>query len=338
VELSLPRGWETEAQAALADEDLLAGSQVRANPARTDDSLILVTPTRFLHVTRDAVRSWPVATTGVAEVQDYSKGQPGGITVVTVDTSGDVAVDEVHRFSAPNRDAAYGCDLVADELRRHTPPAITARLAELDWWDAKPAWPRAALGRIAGGTLPLDPGREVSVGLGRLGISLYDPKATGPFHQIPWPDVTGITVENADELKLRLGSTVVRAMRLLDFRKKSRGLRGRLGLEGFIGISTKSAELYVAAEASAVDLRKHWQSVLDRFAVDADEAELTGLSSAPPAADAEQRTSTAAAPERAAHDRSVVAELERLAALHHAGALTDAEYAAAKASILGHPR
>ena len=336
MEQSLPRGWENEARAALGDEEFIAGSQVKADPASVAESLIFVTATRFLHVTRSEVRSWPVATAGVAAVQENSKGQPGGVTIVTVDATGEVSIDEVHRFAAPNRDAASGCEMVADELRFHTHPAITTRIAELTWWEAKPAWPYAALGRIAGGTLELDPGRQASVGLGRRGVSLYEPGQSTPFLQIPWPEITEVTVETQDELRQRLGPTVVRAMGLLDWRFTSRGLRGRLGLEAFIGISTKTSELHIAAKASATALRSHWESVLQRFELEPDEALLTGHASNP-RPDASPGGSVPAAPARKSADRNVVEELERLSALHASGALTDAEYAAAKASILGRP-
>jgi hypothetical protein len=318
AEHNLPRGWENEASAALGDEDFVAGAQVRADPASADESLIFVTATRFLHVTRAGVSSWPVSQVGVAEVQEYSKGQPGGLTLVTE--------DGIHRFAAANRDSAYGCELVSDELRFHTVPALTTRIAELTWWDAKPAWPHAAIGRIAGGTLGLEPGQDVSVGLGRRGVSLYPPGQAAPFLQVAWPEVTAISVDSQDELKERLGPTVVRAMGLLEWRFKSRGLRGRLGLEGFISIATKTAELYVAAKADASDLRKHWDSVLHRFEPELDPALLTLPEDQTPAAGPTGRRST---------DRDVVEELERLAALHASGALTDGEYAAAKASILG---
>ncbi len=342
MERTLPRGWETEARAALNDEELLAGSQIRADPASVAESLILVTETRFLHVTRSDVRSWPIATVGVAEVQENSKGQPGGITIVIADPAGDRATDEVHRFVAPNRDAAYGCDTVADELRFSTLPAVATRIAELTWWDAKPAWSYAALGRIAGGTLAVEAGEEVSVGLGRRGVSLYAPNSSAPHLQLPWTEITGVSIETQDQLKERLGPTVVTAMGLLQWRYKVRGLRGRLGLEAFIGISTKTSELYVAAKAPAVELRKYWASVLERFEMEPDEALLTGRA---PTAELGLFADEDDAPVRAAdrtvrkaHDRNVVEELERLSALHDSGALTEAEYAAAKANILGRPQ
>jgi hypothetical protein len=304
VPKKLSRALQGQADAALAGEAALARSIVQSDPSSASPGVLLVTRTRLVHVDAGASTSWPLEVVAIADYGLESAAQPAGLSVL--------AGDDLLRLFAPRGRAAGDLDAVVTAVRRlHTDidnePAA-ARLSELPWWERKAAWPLPVLGRIAGGTTTLTQGERGSLGLGRRGASLYLAGRAEPTLQLPWQEVTGVLVEDADGLAERLTPGRARALGVLDW-----GMDTKAG-PSFVTVTTKTDELYFAAQAPAAALSAHWVAVLSQFT----DEEVVVLAVAPEQAD-------------------LVVQLERLAALRASGALNDDEYATAKAAVLRAP-
>ncbi len=301
----MPRAFAGEARSALGGEPIVAGSMVQADPAKPALTAVLVTPTRLLHVDKKQSRSWPLTEVAVTDYQQQATAQLAALAVL--------AGDEVLRFLIPRGERAQDLHDVFRQLRALNNDSVVGRVSELAWWDRKAAWPYAALGRVAGGTTALIQGQHGSMGLGRRGVSIYLGNAAEPSLQMRWQDVTEVLVEPPSELKARVSAEQLLLLGVLAW-----GLPTTEG-ETFVTVTTKSQDLYFAVQAPVTELRGFWGSVLSHFAVDADEVAVVG----PPA--------TVTLPSA---DADLVGRLERLAALHAAGALTQEEYADAKAAVI----
>ncbi|GLK17983.1 SHOCT domain-containing protein [Herbiconiux flava] len=113
-------------------------------------------------------------------------------------------------------------------------------------------------------------------------------------------------------------------------------LFNRFGRPGLLGLAARTAVVAGTASAVSGGMRNAQQRRAQQSAEAAD-YEAQQQQAAMQAA-AQQAAAQQAAPPPAASAGSggdTIAELERLAALHTAGALTDAEFSAAKARILG---
>ena len=297
----IPRALRGPTREALADETADALAVVQTDPSDPALSAMLVTPSRLLRVGKAEARSWPMTDVAVADYQQQSTGNRAALCVL--------AGDELLRFLVPRGEDPTPLHEAFLALRRRHNVAVAARLSELPWWELKAVWPYAALGLVAGGTSPLVRGEKGSLGLGRRGVSIYRSGHPEPALQLPWQDVTAIFVETVDELRERLTDATALQLGLL-----APGL-ARKGGPSFATVTTRNQELYFALEAQAEELRHHWASVLAHFAEDPVEE--------------------AAVLDTAAHsDSDLVSRLERLAALHASGVLTQAEFDAAKAAVI----
>jgi hypothetical protein len=302
VEKKLPKGLAGAIDKALSRETMLAGAVLEEDAGQGSPSAVLVTPTRLLLVGMGSDRWWPVDEVAVT---DYQEGAPGYSAALAV-----LAGDQVLRLLVSRNHPHFDLQRVHQELAALGNPAMSAKVAELAWWDGRAAWPYGALGRVAGGST-LAPGLRGTLRLAQGGVHLHPAEASDPSLQLPWVDVTSILVETPEGLNGRLGGDRVAQLRLLDWGLKT------TGGECFVTVTTKQDELYFAAQAPPAQLRQHWSGVLDQFTVDPDEVVV-------PAA-------------AIGDDSDLVGKLERLAALRARGALTDEEFAAAKAAVIaGH--
>jgi hypothetical protein len=315
----LPRVLAGEAQRALAGEPLIAGTIIEPDPAKRALGAALVTPTRFIVVVdKRSSRSWPLSEVTVTDYQQQASGHPPVLAVL--------ADSELLRFRAPRGYTSDDLHDVFEELEKQDSPLAAARAAELSWWETKAAWPYGALGRVAGGTTTLEPGQKGSIGLGWRGVSVYLGRRDEPTLLLPWADVTDIFVEGTSELNERLGATRLQALGLLEW-----GLSTTQG-ESFVTVTTKREELYFAVQAPVPQLREHWAAVLDKYVIEPEDALVSAEDDAPD----EVVMPELADPPRPL-DPGVAGQLERLAALYASGALTEEEYAAAKAAAIeGH--
>jgi hypothetical protein len=309
VQQKLPRAFAGEARGALCGETIVAGAIVQADPAKTALTVLLVTPTRLLHVDKKETRSWQLAEVAVTDYQQQATAQLAALAVL--------AGDEVLRFLIPRGEQAQDLHAVFRQLRALNNDVVVARVSELPWWERKAAWPYAALGRVAGGTTPLIQGQHGSLGLGRRGVSIYLGNSTEPSLQVRWQDVTEVLVEPPSELKARVSAEQLLLLGVLAW-----GLETTEG-ETFVTVTTKNQDLYFAVQAPVTELRGFWGSVLAHFAVDSDEVAVPASTITLP--------SSPISPEPEA---DLVSRLERLAALHATGALTQEEYTAAKAAVI----
>jgi hypothetical protein len=248
----------------------------------------------------DSSRSWPLDEVAVT---DYQEGAPGYSAALAL-----LAGDQVLRLHVARNRPHFDLQRVHHELAALDNPAMSAKVAELAWWDGRAAWPYGALGRVAGGSTTLEPGLRGTLRLAQSGVHLHPAESADPSLSLPWVEVTLIVVETPEELNERLGSERVAHLRLLDWGLKT------TGGECFVTVTTKQDELYYAAQAPPAQLREHWSGVLDQFAVQPDEVVVPARGSS--------------------EESDLVGKLERLASLHSRGALTAEEFAAAKAAVI----
>jgi hypothetical protein len=286
VEKKLPKGLSSAVDAALSGEALVAGAVLENDSVQQSPTAVLLTAQHLLLIGVESSRRWPLDEVAVT---DYQEGVPGCSAALAV----------------PRDHPHFDLRLVHEELAALDNPAMTAKVAELAWWDGRAAWPYGALGRVAGGSTELVPGERGTLRLVQNGVYLHHAERPEPSLQLPWVEVTSIMVENPEELSERLGAARVAELGVLAW-----GL-STTGGECFVTVTTKHDELYYAAQAPPEQLRQHWTSVLAQFKVDADE-----VVAAPPS------------------ESDLVGKLERLAVLHARGALTQEEFAAAKAAVI----
>ncbi len=301
VEKKLPKGLAGAIDKALSREALLAGAVLEDDPVQGSPAAALVTATRLLLVELEASRSWPIDEVAVT---DYQEGVPNYSAALAV-----LAGDQLLKLLVPRNHPHFDLQRVHEQLAELDNPAMAARVAELAWWDGRAAWPYGALGQVAGGTTALPPGQRGTLRLAQSGVHVHPAEPADATLHLPWVDVTSISVETPEELNERLGADRVSQLRLLDW-----GL-STTGGECFVAVTTKQDELYYAAQAPPAQLRQHWAGVLDHFGVDADEAVVAAAGAGTDGSD-------------------LVGKLERLAALHARGALTQEEFAAAKAAVI----
>jgi hypothetical protein len=300
VEKKLPKRLAGAIDKALSRETMLAGAVLEDDAGQGSPSAVLVTPTRLLLVGMGSDRWWPIDEVAVT---DYQEGAPGYSAALAV-----LAGDQVLRLLVSRNHPHFDLQRVHQELAALDNPAMSAKVAELAWWDGRAAWPYGALGRVAGGSTTLAPGLRGTLRLGQGGVHLHPAEASDPSLQLPWIDVTSILVETPEELNGRLGGDRVAQLRLLEWGLKT------TGGECFVTVTTKQDELFYAAQAPPAQLREHWSGVLDQFTVDPDQVVVPAAASG--------------------DDSDLVGKLERLAALRARGALTDEEFAAAKAAVI----
>jgi hypothetical protein len=300
VEKKLPKGLSDAVDAALNGEALVAGAVLENHPLQQSPTAVLLTARRLLLVGPHSSQQWSLDEVAAT---DYQEGVPGYSAALAVFAGGHVL-----KLLVPRDHPHFDLRHVHEELDALDNPAMTAKVAELAWWDGRAAWPYGALGRVAGGSTELVPGERGTLRLVQTGVYLHPADRPEPSLQLPWVEVTSIMVEEPAELSERLGAARVAELGLLAWGLKT------TGGECFVTVTTKHDELYYAAQAPPAQLRQHWAGVLAQFAVDPDEVVVP----APSGSD-------------------VVGKLERLAALHARGALTQEEFAAAKAAVIaGH--
>lgn len=299
MEKKLPKGLSGAVDRALNGEVLVAGAVLENDPVTQSPAAVLVTPQRLLIVELDSSRGWPL--TEVA-VTDYQEGVPGYSAALAV-----LAGEHIVRLLVPRQHPQHDLHHVFTELEANDSPAMSAKIAEMAWWDSRAAWPYGALGRVAGGSTGLTPGDRGTLRLVHGGVHLHPANGPETILELPWVDVTSILVEGPDELSERLGPSRVAELGVLAWGLKT------TGGECFVTVTTKHNELYYAAQAPPAQLRQHWAAVLAQFAVDPDEVVTT-----PPAPGG----------------TDLVGQLERLSALHARGALTTEEFVAAKAAVI----
>lgn len=298
----MPRALRGRTRDALAGEATVALAVVSSDPADDAVSALAVTGSRLLLVNAQSTQSWRLSEVGVGDFQEQSTGNRAALSLL--------AGGEIQRFLMPR---GYDPTTLREAylaLRALNNEAVALQLSELAWWELKAAWPYAAQGRVAGGAPPLTPGEKSSLGVGRRGVSIYPYGQEAPTLQLPWQDVTSIVVETIDELRERISELAVTNLNLLSADVTHRGAAS------FASVSTRNQELYFALEAPAEDLRRHWSPVLAHFVDDPVEDAMVADVLQVPEAD-------------------LVSRLERLNALHESGALTQAEFEAAKAVIIG---
>ena len=297
MEKKLPRGLSGAVEKALNGEALVAGAVLENDPVQQSPTAVLLTAQQLLLVGPRSSQRWPLDEVAVT---DYQEGVPGYSAALAV-----LAGEQLLRLLVPRDHPHFELRHVHEELAGLDNPAMTAKVAELAWWDARAAWPYGALGRVAGGTTELVPGERGTLRLLQGGVYLHPAERPEPSLQLPWVEVTSMMVEDPDELSERLGAARVAELGVLAWGLKT------TGGECFVTVTTKNDELYYAAQAPPAQLRQHWAGVLEQFAVDPDEVVVP----APAGSD-------------------LVGKLERLAALHAHGALTQEEFAAAKAAVI----
>lgn len=300
MEKKLPKGLSGAVEKALNGEALVAGAVLENDPVQQSPTAVLLTAQQMLVVSPHSNRGWPLDEVAVT---DYQEGVPGYSAALAV-----LAGDQVLKLLVPRDHPHFDLQHVHEALATLDNPAMTAKVAELAWWEGKAAWPYGALGRVAGGNTDLVAGERGTLRLVQSGVYLHPAERPEPSLQLPWVEVTSIMVEDPSELSERLGAARVAELDVLAW-----GLP-TTGGECFVTVTTKHNELYYAAQAPPAQLREHWAGVLARFAVDPDEV----VAPAPSGSD-------------------LVGKLERLASLHARGALTAEEFAAAKAAVIaGH--
>jgi hypothetical protein len=303
MQRKLTRALKAELQRALGDE--LAQVQVIVHEqatATTEASFgaLVTTHTQFIHVTETGTKVWGLREVGLAEQPEGIAGKPVTISVL--------AGEEMLRFTIPNGVRFEDVMMLAEGLRRHAGDAVAARIEILPWWEKKALWPYATKGRVAGGSTLLEPGTDGSLGVGRRGVSFYPSEEVDPILQFPWTEITDLFVEGRDDLSDRLTHDRLESMGLLEWALDTKGG------ECFVTVLTKNDELFFAAAAPPALLTFHWEELLEHFS-----------------GDPLDKVESAAAP---APNSDLVSRLERLNALHAAGSLTDAEFAAAKDALL----
>jgi hypothetical protein len=297
VEKKLPKGLSGAVDKTLNGEALVAGAVLENDPVQQTPTAVLLTARQLLVVGPHSSQRWPLDEVAVT---DYQEGVPGYSAALAV-----LAGEQVLKLLVPRDHPHFDLRHVHEELDALDNPAMTAKVAELAWWDVKAAWPYGALGQVAGGSTELVPGERGTLRLVQSGVYLDPADRPEPSLQLPWVEVTSIMVEDPGELSERLGAAWVAELGVLAWGLKT------TGGECFVTVTTKHDALYYAAQAPPAQLRQHWAGVLAHFAVDPDEV-------------------VAAAPS----DSDLVGELERLAALHARGALTQEEFVAAKAAVI----
>ncbi len=150
-------------------------------------------------------------------------------------------------------------------------------------------------------------GQKGQMFLGELGVSIFVGNHSAPSLRWRWETVTDLHVEGPEELKERVTVPRLMLLGLLAW-----GFKAKEGASYVTVNAHGSQELYFAVPAPVPELRSHWGDILARFSV--------------PAADTPATTDTSPA--------DLVAKLTQLASLHSSGALTDEEYAAAKAMVI----
>jgi hypothetical protein len=317
VEKKLPKGLAGAIDHALDGEALLAGAVLEDDAAQQSPAAVLVTPKRLVVVERHTNRWWPLDEVAVT---DYQESVPGDSAALAV-----LAGDEVVKLLVPRDHPHFDLQSVHEQLKELDSPAMAARVAELAWWEGRAAWPYGALGRVAGGTTTLTPGERGTLRLAQTGVYLYLTDRAEPSLQLPWIEVTSITVETPDELGERIGNERVDELGLLAWGLKTTG--GAC----FVTVTTKNEELFYASQAPPAQLREHWSGVLAQFTVDPDEVVT------PPAGGADRPPGPSGPSDWPPGPSDLVGKLERLAALHARGALTLEEFTAAKAAVIaGH--
>lgn len=317
MEKKLPKGLSGAVDKALNGEALLAGAVLENDPGQQSPTAVLLTAQRLLVVGPHSSQQWPLDEVAVT---DYQEGVPGYSAALAV-----LAGGRLLRLLVPRNHPHFDLRQVHEELEALDNPAMTAKVAELAWWDGRAAWPYGALGRVAGGTAELVPGERGTLRLAQGGVYLHPAERPEPSLQLPWVEVTAIMVETPEELSERLGASRVAELGVLAW-----GL-STTGGECFVTVTTKQDELYFAGQAPPSQLRQHWASVLAQFAVDPDEVVVPATSAG---SEARSEARSEAGSEAGA---DLVGKLERLASLHAHGVLTQEEFAAAKAAVIaGH--
>ncbi|MCD2441061.1 SHOCT domain-containing protein [Agromyces sp. SYSU K20354] len=112
----------------------------------------------------------------------------------------------------------------------------------------------------------------------------------------------------------------------------------RMGRPGLIGMAARTAVVAGTATAVSGSVQRHQQQkAQDQYEQQQYEAQQqqAQMNAAAQQAVAQQQAAAPAAAAPAAGGTDVVAELQKLAALKEQGILSDAEFAAAKAKLLG---
>ncbi len=302
MQRKLPRVLESQIKRALAGQATLARAIVRDAPDAENVGGLVLSPDQLIYVDERGTRTWPTDQIAVAEHPVPKPGQPVSFSVL--------AGEEILRYLMPRGVPIEHVGQLLAAIGRLESADAAARVAAMPWWEAKALWPFAVKGRVAGGTTALELGQFGSVGLGRRGVSFYPGEQTAPSLQLAWQEITGVFVEDREELTARVTSPRAHELGIFQW-----GIDTSEG-DCYVTVVTKQHELYVASSAPAAKLRSHWESVLERFENGPfEEAFEHPVSEASPSAD-------------------VVSRLERLTALYESGVLNEAEFTAAKAAIL----
>ena len=116
---------------------------------------------------------------------------------------------------------------------------------------------------------------------------------------------------------------------------------GRRGRPGLIGMAARTAVVAGTATAVSGSVQRHQQEKAQgqydqqQYAAAQQQAQIDAAAQAAAAQYAQPAPAPAAAPAAPAGGTDIVAELTKLASLKDAGILSDAEFAAAKAKLLG---
>jgi len=116
---------------------------------------------------------------------------------------------------------------------------------------------------------------------------------------------------------------------------------GRRGRPGLIGMAARTAVVAGTATAVSGSVQRHQQEKAQgqydqqQYAAAQQQAQIDAAAQAAAAQYAPPAPAPAAAPAAPAGGTDIVAELTKLASLKDAGILSDAEFAAAKAKLLG---
>lgn len=108
----------------------------------------------------------------------------------------------------------------------------------------------------------------------------------------------------------------------------------RVGRPGLIGLAARTAVVAGTAQAVSGGMARNQQARAQQTAQQREYADYQQRAQMEAAAQAAATQYAAPAPPSPAQPTDLIGELQKLAALHQAGVLTDAEFAAAKAKLL----
>ena len=113
----------------------------------------------------------------------------------------------------------------------------------------------------------------------------------------------------------------------------------RMGRPGLVGMAARTAVVAGTATAVSGSVQRHqqekYQNQYEQQQYEAQQQQAAMNAAAQQAVAQQQAAAAQAAPAAPAGGTDVVAELQKLAALKEQGILSDAEFAAAKAKLLG---